>query len=74
MRLVREWQGKIHIVTISDTGAVEWNGQTWRSLSEVARAVTLGPLPEGRGTVTATCVATTFVFQKTMPTPIGGRP
>ncbi len=28
----------------------------------------------GRGTVTATCVATTFVFQKTMPTPIGGRP
>jgi type IV pilus assembly protein PilO len=28
----------------------------------------------GRGTVSATCVATTFVFQKTMPTPIGGRP
>jgi type IV pilus assembly protein PilO len=30
--------------------------------------------PDGRGTVTASCVATTFVFQKTMPTPIGGRP
>jgi len=30
--------------------------------------------PNGRGTVTATCVATTFVFQKTMPTPIGERP
>jgi type IV pilus assembly protein PilO len=28
----------------------------------------------GRGTVSVTCVATTFVFQKTMPTPIGGRP
>lgn len=28
----------------------------------------------GRGTVSATCVATTFVFQKTMPSPTGGRP
>ena len=40
MRLVREWQGKVHIVTIGETGEVEWNGQTWRSLSEVARAIT----------------------------------
>ncbi len=39
MRLVREWQGKVHIVTIGETG-VEWNGQTRRSLSEVARAIT----------------------------------
>jgi type IV pilus assembly protein PilO len=30
--------------------------------------------PNGRGTVSATCVATTFVFQKTTPEPIGGRP
>ncbi len=30
--------------------------------------------PNGRGLVSASCVATTFVFQKTMPTPIGGRP
>lgn len=30
--------------------------------------------PNGRGTVVATCVATTFVFDKTMPTPPGGRP
>ena len=40
MRLVREWQGKVHIVTIGETGEVQWNGQTWRSLSEVARAIT----------------------------------
>lgn len=40
MRLVREWQGRVHIVTIGETGGVEWNGQTWRSLSEVARAIT----------------------------------
>jgi hypothetical protein len=40
MRLVREWQGKVHIVTISESGQVEWNGKTWRSLSEIARAIT----------------------------------
>ena len=40
MRLVREWQGKVHIVTIGETGEVEWNGKVWRSLSEVARAIT----------------------------------
>ena len=40
MRLVREWQGKVHIVTIGETGVIEWNGQTWRSLSEVARTIT----------------------------------
>ena len=40
MRLVREWQGKVHIVTIGENGEVEWNGKAWRSLSEVARAIT----------------------------------
>lgn len=40
MRLVREWQGRVHLVTIGESGEVEWNGQTWRSLSEVARAIT----------------------------------
>lgn len=30
--------------------------------------------PNGRGTVSATCVATTFVFQKTAPIAPGGRP
>ena len=57
MRLVREWQGKVHIVTIGENGEVEWNGQSWRSLSEVARTITgtrwSGPaffgLKEGKG-------------------------
>ena len=40
MRLVREHNGQVHIVTISETGEVQWNGRTWRSLSEVARAIT----------------------------------
>ena len=40
MRLVREHNGQVHIVTIGETGVVEWNGRTWRSLSEVARAIT----------------------------------
>ena len=40
MRLVRECQGKVHIVTIGETGEIAWNGKVWRSLSEVARAIT----------------------------------
>ena len=40
MRLVREHNGQVYIVAISETGEVEWNGRTWRSLSEVARAIT----------------------------------
>lgn len=40
LRLVREWQGKLHVVTVDDTGAIYWNGQRWKSLSEVARAIT----------------------------------
>jgi hypothetical protein len=40
MRLVREWNGTTHIVTIGDDGSVRWNGREWRSLSEVARAIT----------------------------------
>ncbi|QGN54239.1 DUF2924 domain-containing protein [Novosphingobium sp. Gsoil 351] len=40
MRLVREHNGQVHIVTIGEDGAVEWNGRTWRSLSEVARTIT----------------------------------
>jgi hypothetical protein len=40
MRLVREWNGAAHIVTIGEAGEVRWNGKTWRSLSEVARAIT----------------------------------
>lgn len=40
MRLVREHNGQVHIVTIGEGGDIEWNGRIWRSLSEVARAIT----------------------------------
>jgi hypothetical protein len=38
-RLVREWQGKSHVVDIQD-GQVTYGGQTFKSLSAVARAIT----------------------------------
>ena len=38
-RIVREWQGKLHEVCALADG-YEYNGQTWRSLSEIARAIT----------------------------------
>ncbi len=40
MRLVREWNGTLHVVTVEDDGAIVWNGQNWNSLSKVARAIT----------------------------------
>jgi hypothetical protein len=40
MRLVREWNGTIHVVTVDEAQLIHWNGKTWRSLSEVARAIT----------------------------------
>ena len=45
MRLVREWNGKAHVVTVEQGvgGAdkvIRWDGKEWRSLSEVARAIT----------------------------------
>ena len=40
MRLVREWQGRAHVVTVGEDGAIAWDGRTWASLSEVARAIT----------------------------------
>ena len=39
-RLVREWQGKAHIVTIGEDGIIRWDAREWHSLSEVARAIT----------------------------------
>ena len=39
MRLVREWQGTVHVVTVSDDTVI-WQGKAYRSLSEVARAIT----------------------------------
>lgn len=40
MRLAREFGGKVHVVTVGDAGQISWNGKEWRSLSEVARAIT----------------------------------
>jgi hypothetical protein len=37
--LIREWQGSAHRVTVLDQG-VAFNGKRYRSLSEVARAIT----------------------------------
>jgi hypothetical protein len=37
--LVREWQGVIHHVTVTDDGFL-WNGNSHRSLSGIARAIT----------------------------------
>ena len=40
MRLVREWRGTVHIVTVGDDGAIRWNEREWKSLSEIARTIT----------------------------------
>jgi len=40
MRLVREWAGRVHVVTVDDDEVIRWDGREWRSLSEVARAIT----------------------------------
>ncbi|GJD66814.1 DUF2924 domain-containing protein [Methylobacterium frigidaeris] len=37
--LRREWQGVLHQVEVGE-GGFSWNGATYRSLSEVARAIT----------------------------------
>ncbi|MXU66593.1 DUF2924 domain-containing protein [Oceanomicrobium pacificus] len=38
-RLLREWNGVTHVVDVTEDG-YRWNGQTWRSLSAIARAIT----------------------------------
>jgi hypothetical protein len=40
MRLVREWNGVAHVVMVGEDTVIRWQGQEWRSLSEVARAIT----------------------------------
>lgn len=40
MRLVREWNGTLHVVTIGEDGAICWNEREWDSLSRVAREIT----------------------------------
>jgi hypothetical protein len=38
-RLIREWQGVEHVVTVTADG-FEWQGRPYRSLSAIARAIT----------------------------------
>ena len=38
-RLIREWQGVEHVVTVTVDG-FEWQGRPYRSLSAIARAIT----------------------------------
>jgi hypothetical protein len=40
MRLVREWGGRVHVVTVGEDEIIRWDEREWRSLSEVARAIT----------------------------------
>ena len=40
MRLVREWRGRVHVVTVGEDQVIRWDEREWRSLSEVARAIT----------------------------------
>jgi Protein of unknown function (DUF2924) len=37
---VREWQGKVHVVTIGENQVIRWEGREFRSLSQVAKAIT----------------------------------
>ena len=39
-RFVREWRGKVHIVTASDDGRYHWQDKDWPSLSMIARSIT----------------------------------
>lgn len=40
MRLAREWNGVVHVVSLDKDGQIHWNERRWNSLSEVARAIT----------------------------------
>jgi hypothetical protein len=40
MRLVREWNGSLHVVHVGEDGVLAWNGAHWPSLSAIARAIT----------------------------------
>jgi hypothetical protein len=39
-RFVREWRGKVHVVTALDDGRYRWQDRDWNSLSEIARTIT----------------------------------
>ncbi|MER3356615.1 MAG: DUF2924 domain-containing protein [Hoeflea sp. D1-CHI-28] len=38
-RLLREWNGITHVVDVTEQG-FRWRGQSWRSLSAIAREIT----------------------------------
>lgn len=40
MRLVREWGGEAHVVTVGEDHRIRWRDREFGSLSEVARAIT----------------------------------
>ena len=39
-RLSRSWQGKLHIVTVTEGEKFNWQGKDWDSLSVIARTIT----------------------------------
>lgn len=39
-RLLREWQGRMHVVTIGGDNVIHWEDRQYRSLSQVAHAIT----------------------------------
>lgn len=39
-RLSRSWQGKLHIVTVTEERRFNWQGKDWASLSVIARTIT----------------------------------
>lgn len=39
-RLMRSWNGQTYFVETGEDGTIRWNNREWRSLSEVARAIT----------------------------------
>jgi hypothetical protein len=39
-RLVREWGGEAHVVTVGEDSRIHWRDREFGSLSEVARAIT----------------------------------
>ncbi|MFN4140523.1 DUF2924 domain-containing protein [Aestuariivirga sp.] len=40
VKLLREWQGKVHEVLALEDGRFAYGGKVWRSLSEIAREIT----------------------------------
>ena len=39
-RLLREWNGETHVIDVLADGGFAWRGRSYRSLSEIARAIT----------------------------------